>query len=88
MSNATYLPMRDIGSDFGLTSHAVGKVLTQNGFRNDGKPTKKAFDSGWVQQRFAPGGINYIWAWNVENTRSLLESLGHEREQEKLRDEK
>lgn len=80
MLDASFETMRDIGSEFGLTSHKLGKVLTQQGFRDGGRPTPKAFNHGWVKQRFAPDGSNYIWAWSVAKTHALLESLGHERQ--------
>lgn len=79
MVDNSYAPMRDIGQEFGLSSHQLGRVLTEIGFRKDGKPTAKAFQAGWVAQRFATGGSNYIWAWHVGKTRTLLELKGYER---------
>ena len=71
--------MRDIGAEYKLTSHKLGRILTDQGFRESGKPTIKAFNAGWVQQRFAPDSPNYIWAWHVGKSRILLDCLGHER---------
>ena len=71
--NNIYETMKNIGAEHGLTNHQLGKFLTANGFREDGKPSAKAFEHGWVKQRFAPDGMNYMWAWNVGKTRALLE---------------
>ena len=79
MLDETFQTMRDIGAEHGLTSHQLGRILTDQGFRQGGKPTTKAFGHGWVEQRFAPASANYIWAWHVGKTRTLLEFLGHER---------
>lgn len=79
MADNSYAPMRDIGKEFGLTSHQLGRLLTEAGFRAGGKPTAKAFQAGWVSQRFAPDGSNYMWAWSVGKTRTLLELKGYER---------
>jgi hypothetical protein len=79
MVDSSFAPMRDIGMEFGLTSHKLGRILTESGFRDGGKPTAKAFQAGWVRQKFAPDGSNYMWAWSVSNTRTLLELKGYER---------
>lgn len=79
MADSSFAPMRDIGKEFGLTSHQLGRILADAGFRDEGKPTAKAFQAGWVRQRFAPDGVNYMWAWEVGKTRTLLELKGHER---------
>ena len=79
MIDDSFETMRDIGAEHGLTSHQLGKILTQQGFRQDGRPTSKAFQCGWVSERYAAGMTNYIWAWHVGKTRTLLELLGHER---------
>lgn len=79
MVDASFAPMRDIGKEFGLTSHQLGRILTEAGFRQDGRPTAKAHRAGWVSQRFAPEGGNYIWAWDVYKTGTLLELKGYER---------
>lgn len=71
--------MRDIGAEYGLTSHKLGRILTEQGFRENSKPTIKAFNAGWVQQRFAPDSVNYMWAWHSGKCRVLLDHLGHQR---------
>lgn len=79
MPDSSFAPMRDIGKEFGLTSHKLGRILTQAGLREAGKPTAKAYRGGWVAQRFAPDGVNYMWAWDVAKTYTLLEWKGYER---------
>jgi hypothetical protein len=72
-----YATMKHIGRDYGLTSHALGKLLKEHGLRTeDGKPTPKAFDIKIVEQKHN-GPDHYIWAWHVRKTRMLLERLGH-----------
>lgn len=72
MLDDSYETMRDIGHEYGLTSHKLGKLLAEQGFREGGRPTTKAHRHGWVNQRFAPDGPNYIWAWHVGNVRACL----------------
>lgn len=79
MNETSFETMRDIGHEFGLTSHKLGKILAEQGFRESGKPTAKAHRHDWVNQRYAPDSTNYTWAWHVGKTRALLESLGYER---------
>jgi hypothetical protein len=79
MLDNSFQTMRDIGAEYGLTSHKLGKLLTEQGFRVNGKPAGKAFNTGWVQQRFAPDSANYMWAWHSGKCRILLDCLGHER---------
>jgi hypothetical protein len=78
MADSSFAPMRDIGKEFGLSSHQLGRILTEAGFRDGGKPSAKAFQAGWVSQRFAPDGVNYMWAWSISKTRILLELKGYE----------
>ena len=48
LDESPHLNQRDLGKKVGLTSHAVGKILTQLGLRVDGKPTPDAFERGFV----------------------------------------
>lgn len=74
-----YMTMKEIGRDFGLTSHDVGKLLKAHKLRTeDGKPSARAFEVGLVDQKFDGFG-HYIWVWHNDKMRMLLERLGHRR---------
>ena len=69
--------MKDIGGQFGMTSHKVGKLLKKHGLRtSDGKPSPEAFQAGLVSQKFDDLG-HYLWSWKVATITSLLEQAGH-----------
>jgi hypothetical protein len=73
-----YGTMKDIGRDYGMTSHVLGKLLKQHGLRTeDGKPSAKAFEIEMVDQKFDGFG-HYIWSWHIAKMKKLLERLGHE----------
>ena len=43
-----YATMKDIGTVFGVSSHAVGRKLLELGYRTEKKkPSGKAFHEGW-----------------------------------------
>jgi hypothetical protein len=72
-----YMNMRDIGKPFGLSPTKVGRELTECGYRENGKPTKKAFGEGMaVVNRDAahPEWISYLW--HRAKVTELLEDFG------------
>ena len=79
MSN--YWSMKEIGQRVGLTSHQVGKMLKEVGFRTPkGKPSREAFSEGRVAKRWAEDGEHYLWAWESEWALRFFtqeESQGH-----------
>lgn len=81
-----YATMKDIGKEYGLTSHQVGNLLKKNKLRTaDGKPTSLAFDLRMVDQKFDGFG-HYVWAWHVSKMHMFLERLGHKRASDTLTD--
>ena len=73
-----FLTQTDLGKLFGVSSHAVGRWLVEIGLRTkEKKPSKKAFDGGFVTQ--APTGRNdgSCWVWNRQKTLEALEAAGH-----------
>lgn len=79
-----YATMKDIGRDYGLTSHQVGSLLKENKLRTaEGRPSSLAYDLRMVDQKFDGFG-HYIWAWHVKKMRMLLERLGHKRASDTL----
>ena len=72
-----FATMKDIGAQFGLTSHQVGKLLKKQGLRTaDGRPSPEAFQAELVSQKFDEFG-HYLWSWHVKTITSLLEQAGH-----------
>lgn len=69
--------MKELGQQLGLTSHQVGKLLKQLGYRTpDGKPSAIAFALKMVQQRFAYGSNeHYCWAWSFVHILPLLREM-------------
>ena len=73
MSNE-YITMREIGEQYGVSSHVVGKWLKGLGLRTpEGKPSRAAFAGGFCAQRWAPGLVGYCWAWHRSKTTEVLE---------------
>jgi hypothetical protein len=67
MSASEFLTMREIGKVFGVTSHVIGGKLKELGLRTvDGKPTYKAFQGGYCEQRWTEDREHYCWAWHAE----------------------
>jgi hypothetical protein len=72
-----YETMKEIGREYGLSSHQIGKLLKTHGLRTEeGKPSARAFDIKMVEQKHN-GPDHYVWVWHVRKTRMLLERLGH-----------
>jgi len=70
--------MTDLGTIFGVTSHKLGKWLVAIGLRTpEMKPSKKAFDGGYVKQAPSPTNGGYFWVWHRLKTIVALEAAGH-----------
>jgi hypothetical protein len=73
-----FVSLTELGTLFGVSSHAVGKWLIECGLRTDEmKPSSKAFDGGYVKQ--APTGRNdgYFYVWHQRKTLEALKAAGH-----------
>jgi hypothetical protein len=69
--------MKEIGKQFGLTSHAVGRALKELGLRDwSGKPSREAFAGGYCAQRWTSDGEHYCWAWHGTKTIEVLQAHG------------
>ncbi len=68
-----YVNQTQLGELFGGTSHDVGRWLDAIGLRSGGRPTRKAFEGGYV----SPAGYGYVW--QQEKTVAALEEAGHKR---------
>lgn len=69
------MTMREIGKDYGVTSHVVGKWLTRIGLREGGQPTAKAKQGGFCEQVCDRDRGIYFYAWNAKKTLAALEQL-------------
>jgi hypothetical protein len=68
-----YMTMRDIGGRLGMTSHQIGRTLKAMGLRTpEGRPSRMAFEAGLCEQRWAPDGEHYVWAWHGEKVLQML----------------
>ncbi len=64
--NDYFVTMKEIGAEFGVTSHAIGKKLKELGLRTaDGKPSSRAFDDGYCDQKWTQDEKHYLWAWHL-----------------------
>ena len=77
MSDEVYQTMKQIGASLGLSSHQVGRKLKDLGLREDnGRPSKLAFDCGFVAQKWTQDGTKYLWAWHRGLTLKTLAAVG------------
>jgi len=75
-----FLSMTDLGKLYGVSSHKMGKWLVALGMRTtDKKPSRTAFDNGFVEQKDSTQPGTYFWAWHAEKTISALAKAGHRR---------
>lgn len=69
---------RQLGEQFGVTSHQIGRWLDDIGLREDKRPSQTAFSGGYVDT--APTGRaagSYYYVWNREKTVKALAEAGH-----------
>jgi len=72
MSEA-FKSMKEIGATINLSSHKVGKLLKELGYRTqEGKPSQKAFEEGLCQPRWSQSGEKYLWVWRENKVIDLL----------------
>lgn len=78
MQNNHYRSMKELGRAFGVSSHKIGRMLKDLGLRTEkGKPSRKAFQEGYVTQRWAEERFGvYMWVWHAEKTAAVLERAG------------
>lgn len=55
------LIQREIGKRVGVTSHVVGRLLTDAGLRANGRPTQRAFDGKFVVVEQSGDWPQYRW---------------------------
>lgn len=76
-----YATMRQIGRSLDMTSHEIGRVLRDSGWRNrDGSPTMSARNHGWaIAYALDCGG--YAWKWKEQFVQLVVDVWKAEREE-------
>jgi hypothetical protein len=75
-----FLSLTDLGKLYGVSSHKMGKWLSDLGLRDrNKKPSRTAFDNGLVEQKDSTQPGTYFWVWHKEKTLWALEKAGHKR---------
>ena len=75
-----YTSMTEIGGYYGVTSHRVGKWLSELNLRTESKmPSQLAFKFNLVMELPSTNPGTYFWGWHEEKILSLLDEAGHPR---------
>lgn len=61
LDESPYLKQKDLGIRLGVTSHVVGRLLTELGLREDQKPTNKAYLEGFARIEMSGEWPQYRW---------------------------
>jgi hypothetical protein len=73
-----FFSLTELGRLYGVSSHKIGKWLMDLGLRDQNKkPSRTAFDNGFVQQRDSTNIGTYYWVWHFAKTCQALEKAGH-----------
>ena len=78
MSANFFATLTELGELFDVSSHKIGRWLTEIGLRTGEKrPSRAAFDGGFVEK--ADNGRNggYFYVWHREKTITALGLAGH-----------
>lgn len=72
-----FMSLTELGRLYGVSSHAVGQWLTTIGLRTPKKkPSAKAHQGGYVDQRGSTQPGTYFWVWHAERTMRVLDDAG------------
>jgi hypothetical protein len=75
-----FLSLTELGQVYGVSRNKVGQWLVDLGLRTaDKKPSAKAFNEGFVDQRDSTQPGTYFWVWNGQKTCQLLDEAGYMR---------
>ena len=68
-----FMSQTELGRLYGVSSHKIGKWLMSCGLRTlQGKPSPRAFQEGFVEQRMSRTIDTYFWVWHVQKTVRVL----------------
>lgn len=75
-----FLSLTELSQLYGVSRNTVGQWLVEIGLRTDKKrPSKRAFDGGYVEQRPSSQPATYFWVWHGKKTIQILDASGHVR---------
>ena len=75
-----FMSLTELGQVYGVSRNKVGQWLIDLGLRtNEKKPSKLAFDGGFVDQRSSSQPGTYFYVWHGQKTCQLLDKAGHMR---------
>ena len=78
MTKYEWVNLTQLGRLFGVTSHKTGKWLVACGLRtNEKKPSRKAFEEGFVITADTNRGSGYYYVWHKQKTVAALKDAGH-----------
>jgi hypothetical protein len=81
--NDEFLSMTELGKLYGVSSHKMGKWLVDVGLRDKNKkPSRAAFEHGFVEQKGSTQPGTYFWVWHAEKTKWELGKAGHKTPQD------
>lgn len=73
-----FMSMTELGKLFAVSSHKMGKWLVDLGLRDGNKkPSRAAFEYGFVEQRLSTQPGTYFYVWHAEKTIAALEKAGY-----------
>ncbi len=61
IDESPYLKMKDLGLRLGVSSHTVGRLLTEAGLRFDQRPTARAYSEGFARIEMSGDWPQYRW---------------------------
>jgi hypothetical protein len=69
-----FLSLTELGRLYGVSRNKVGQWLVDLGLRTkEKKPSRAAFDGGFVDQRNSSNPGTYFWVWHAKKTTCLLD---------------
>jgi hypothetical protein len=75
-----YLSLTQLGQIYGVSRNKVGQWLMDLGLRTkEKKPSRAAFNGGFVDQRPSTQPMTYYSVWHGEKTTRLLDEAGFQR---------
>jgi hypothetical protein len=76
MPNEGYKSMREIGKQFGATSHEVGQWLENLGLRtSDHQPTQTARLEGWIAKLPSRQPGTWFYGWDAKRVTELFKQM-------------
>jgi hypothetical protein len=79
-----FLSLTELGRLYGVSRNKIGQWLVDLGLRTkDKKPSARAFNEGFVDQRGSTQPGTYFWVWHDEKTPQLLDEAGYMRTDQK-----